>query len=96
MVRKAQYDFVTGLPPSDGNTTILTMVDTFSKAAHFILLPMLPSAKERFRAQGAARISDPWTSGQYVQFSVLIPVQEGILHPHWVVGQPVLWFSSQV
>lgn len=28
-------DFVTGLPPSQGNTVILTIVDCFSKAAHF-------------------------------------------------------------
>lgn len=39
-------DFVTALPPSDGNTTILTVVDRFSKAAHFIPLPKLPSPKE--------------------------------------------------
>uniref|UniRef100_A0A9J8DGU4 Gypsy retrotransposon integrase-like protein 1 n=1 Tax=Cyprinus carpio carpio TaxID=630221 RepID=A0A9J8DGU4_CYPCA len=39
-------DFVTGLPPSRGNTVILTVVDHFSKAAHFIPLPKLPSAKE--------------------------------------------------
>ncbi len=32
-------DFVTGLPPSSGNT----VVDRFSKAAHFIPLPKLPS-----------------------------------------------------
>ncbi len=38
-------DFVTGLPPSAGNTVILT-VDRFSKAAHFILLLKLPSALE--------------------------------------------------
>uniref|UniRef100_A0A3B3DGY8 Gypsy retrotransposon integrase-like protein 1 n=1 Tax=Oryzias melastigma TaxID=30732 RepID=A0A3B3DGY8_ORYME len=39
-------DFVTGLPSSAGNTTILTVVDRFSKMAHFIPLPKLPSAKE--------------------------------------------------
>ena len=36
----------TGLPLSDGNTTILTVMDQFSKAAHFIALPKLPAAKE--------------------------------------------------
>ena len=39
-------DFVTGLPPSRGNTTILTIIDRFSKAAHFVALPGLPSARE--------------------------------------------------
>jgi len=39
-------DFVTGLPPSEGNTVILTIVDRFSKAVHFIPLPKLPSALE--------------------------------------------------
>lgn len=39
-------NFVTGLPISAGNTVILTVVDRFSKAAHFIPLPKLPSAKE--------------------------------------------------
>ncbi|KAG1967775.1 retrotransposable element [Pimephales promelas] len=39
-------DFITALPPSQGNTVILTVVDRFSKAAHFIPLPKLPSAKE--------------------------------------------------
>lgn len=39
-------DFVTGLPPSDGNTTILTVVDRFSKSVHFIPLPSLPSSSE--------------------------------------------------
>ena len=39
-------DFVTRLPPLNGNTTILTVVDRFSKMMHFIPLPKLPSAKE--------------------------------------------------
>lgn len=39
-------DFVTGLPPSKGNTCILTVVDRFSKMAHFVPLPKVPSAKE--------------------------------------------------
>lgn len=34
----------TGLPPSGGHTTILMVVDRFLKAAHFVLLPKLPSA----------------------------------------------------
>uniref|UniRef100_A0A8C8DLA6 Gypsy retrotransposon integrase-like protein 1 n=1 Tax=Oryzias sinensis TaxID=183150 RepID=A0A8C8DLA6_9TELE len=39
-------DFVTGLPPSRGNTVILTVIDRFSKMAHFIPLPQLPTATE--------------------------------------------------
>lgn len=39
-------DFVTGLPPSAGNTTILTIVDRFSKAVHYLPLPKLPTATE--------------------------------------------------
>lgn len=39
-------DFVTGLPPSEGNTTILSIVDKFSKAVHFVPLVKLPSAFE--------------------------------------------------
>ncbi|KAI2647040.1 Transposon Tf2-6 polyprotein [Labeo rohita] len=37
---------VSGLPPSRGFTVILTVVDRFSKAVHFVPLPKLPSAKE--------------------------------------------------
>lgn len=39
-------DFVTGLPASEGNTVVLTVVDRFSKMVRFIPLPKLPSAKE--------------------------------------------------
>lgn len=37
-------DFVTCLPPSHGRTTILTIIDRFSKGAHFIALAKLASA----------------------------------------------------
>lgn len=36
----------TGLPPSQGNTVILTIVDRVSKAVHFVALPKLPTALE--------------------------------------------------
>ena len=39
-------DFVTSLPPSDGNTVILNMVDQFYKLVYFIPLVKLPSALE--------------------------------------------------
>lgn len=39
-------DFVTRLPPSQGNTVIFTVIDRFSKSAHFIPLPQLPTATE--------------------------------------------------
>lgn len=39
-------DFVMGFPTSKGNTVILTVVDHFSKAAHFLVLPKLPTALE--------------------------------------------------
>lgn len=39
-------DFVTGLPSSNGNTVVLTIVDRFSKFAHFVPLPGLPSSRE--------------------------------------------------
>ncbi|KAI2644696.1 Retrotransposon-like protein 1 [Labeo rohita] len=39
-------DFVTDLPSSRGNTTILTIVDRFSKSCRLIPLPKLPTAME--------------------------------------------------
>lgn len=39
-------DFITKLPPSQGNTIIMVVVDRFSKAGRFIPLPKLPTAKE--------------------------------------------------
>ena len=39
-------DFVTGLPLSNGFSTILTIVDRFSKAVHYVPLEKLPTAEE--------------------------------------------------
>ncbi len=39
-------DFITDLPNSQGNTTILTIVDRFSKACRLIPLPKLPTSLE--------------------------------------------------
>lgn len=42
-------DFVTGLPDSSGNTVILTIIDRFSKIAHFVALKKLPTVSETFK-----------------------------------------------
>ncbi|KAM7396388.1 hypothetical protein PAMP_019432 [Pampus punctatissimus] len=39
-------DFVTGLPPSQGDTVIFTVVDRFSKAVYYVALSKLPTACE--------------------------------------------------
>ncbi len=39
-------DFITDLPNSQGNTTILTIIDRFSKACRLIPLPKLPTSLE--------------------------------------------------
>ncbi|KAL0179865.1 hypothetical protein M9458_025307, partial [Cirrhinus mrigala] len=43
-------DFVTDLPPSQGHTTIFSVVDRFSKGCRFIPLPKLPTAMETAEA----------------------------------------------
>ncbi len=43
-------DFVTDLPASQGHTTILTVIDRFSKACRLIPLPKLPTAFETAEA----------------------------------------------
>lgn len=48
-------DFVTGLPPSSGNTLVLTEVDRFSKAAHFI--PQQPLFWTMFSVFMASRLT---------------------------------------
>ena len=39
-------DFVTGLPKTEGNAAILTVIDRFSQMVCLILLPEQPSAKK--------------------------------------------------
>ena len=70
-------------------------MDRFSKADHFIPLPKLLSAKQMaqlmvhhiFQLHGLPDMDlRPWSL-------VLIPIMEGFLYAHWVVGQPVLRVS---
>lgn len=39
-------DFIVELPESDGNTVIWTVIDLFSKQAHFVACPSLLSARK--------------------------------------------------
>lgn len=59
---------MTGLPPSAGNTVILTIIDCFSKAAHFVALPKLPTALEtaRLLTQHVFRLHGIPTYLQYI------------------------------
>lgn len=80
-------DFVTGLPPSDGNTTILTIIDRFSKSIHFVSLPKLLSALETtillirhiFRLHSTGHCFGPGAP-------VILPSTGGL-------GQSVFWLS---
>ncbi|KAK3536207.1 hypothetical protein QTP86_000183 [Hemibagrus guttatus] len=94
-------DFITGQPPSEGNT-ILTIVDRFSKMVHFVPLSHLPSAKETalllvqhvFRLHG---ISRDIVSDRGPQFTAQFWTESGAeLTPFQVVYgyQPPL-FESQ-
>ncbi|KAM9540620.1 uncharacterized protein ACWYII_038551 [Salvelinus alpinus] len=78
--------------PNKIKSTILTVVDRFSKAAHFIPITKLPSAKEmaQLMVQHVFRIHAlPGRHGCRSRYSVFVLVLEGVLHPHWVVVQPV-------
>ena len=86
-------DFVMGLPVSQGNTAVLTVMDRFSKMARIIPLPKLPSAKETaevtmnqvFRVHGFPKdiVSD--RGPQFVSRFL-----EGVLQAHRSYGQPDL------
>ena len=89
-------DFVMGLPSSEGNDTILTIVDRFSKAVHFVPLPKLPTALEManllvvhvFRLHG---IPLNIMSDRGPQFA---PCLASFLPGFGRLGQSILWVSS--
>lgn len=86
-------DFVTGLPTSQGNIVILTIIDRFSKAMHFVPLSKLPLALETtnllglhvFKQHG---IPVDIVSDRGPQF--IIPGLEGILLCNRGLSQPLL------
>uniref|UniRef100_A0A096M517 Gypsy retrotransposon integrase-like protein 1 n=1 Tax=Poecilia formosa TaxID=48698 RepID=A0A096M517_POEFO len=88
-------DFVTGLPPSKGMTTILTIIDRFSKCCHLIPLRKLPSAlqtaqlliKHVFRLHGipVEILSDrgpQFTSQVWKQFSAALGAKVSLTSGH--------------
>ncbi|KAI3376026.1 hypothetical protein L3Q82_016558, partial [Scortum barcoo] len=58
------------LPPSKGNTVVLTVVDRFSKMTHFIPLPKLPSAKETAQVSTHPAKKFGWPSTKDLQLHV--------------------------
>lgn len=54
-------DFVTNIPKSNNNTTILTVVDRFSNACRLIPLPKLPTALETAEALCNSCVSLLWS-----------------------------------
>lgn len=92
-------DFVTGLPPSEGNTVILTTIDRFSKVVHFVPLAKLMSASETanvlvqqvFRLHG---ITIDSVSDQGPQFSS--QVWKAFCRANWCLCKPYIRFPSTV
>lgn len=91
-------DFVTGLPPSQGNDKILTIVDQFSKSVHFIALSKLPTACETadlltrrvFHLHG---IPTDLVSDRGPQFTSKVTSKvEGVLSFTRSNSEPFLWF----
>ncbi len=81
-------DFVTGLPPSSGNTVVLTVVDRFSK--RFISFPS-PNYPQRGRQQSLSLI----TSSASMATKVLNPVTVRLkLHPLFKRINPVFHVSG--
>lgn len=60
----SSVDFVSGLPPSQGHTIILRVVDRFSRVAHFMPLSKLPSANETAELT-LTHFPPAWASGGF-------------------------------
>ena len=82
-------DFLTDIPPSQGSTTILYVVDRFSKSCHLIPLPGLPTALQTaealfthvFRHYG---VPEDIVSDRGPQFTSSV---EGVYGETWGLGQ---------
>lgn len=89
-------DFVTGLPPSEGNTIILTVDDRFSRSAHFMPLAKLLSAAET----GELLVQHVFCPSRDPEGHVVGPgATEGVedfLRGPWGNGKSLLWLSSTV
>lgn len=92
-------DFVTGLPPSRGNTTIFMVVNRLFRMVHFIPLPILLSTKQTwevmpchvFHLHGFPRdvVSD-------LGSKLISHFWKGILLYAWGQYQPLLWLPPPV
>lgn len=82
--------FVTGLPPLDGNTTIL-VVDRFSKVVHFIPLSEFSPGQPR---QPSSLFPDGHCV--WLRAPVYVPSLEGLLQRPWGLGESLLWLPPTV
>lgn len=84
-------DFVTGLPPSEGNMVILTVVDRFSKMVKFIPSPKLPSAKQTAELQNIVTTFGFPRNIPSDRATVCGSVLGGLLPAGGGVSEPLLW-----
>lgn len=90
-------DFVIGLPSSDGHTTILTVVDRFSKMAHS---PAEAPVCQGNRTTGPpSHLLSPWPScgrGVGSRAPILLHLLEGVLPSPGSHCQLIFWLQSTI